>query len=189
MPKDEINSTQNSRNIRALSREQLRDILIKNWMTHDALWYGEVAQRFGMAEASPLNLRVCRQLGRIEFGRLMKTLGALTPTDMGEYRDLFEFGRQTFVPDFMDFRIEYPGNDSQVFYMLDCFAHRGMDKAGLIADYECGIFERIEGWFDAMGLRYNRTPDLSRCLKFKGGECTIAVTFHFEKSRNGFEKK
>ncbi len=189
MSRNEKESAESSRNIGALSREQLRDILIKNWMTHDALWYGEVAQRFGMAEASPLNLRVCRQLGRIEFGRLMKTLGALTPTDMGEYRELFESGRQMFVPDFMDFRIEYPGNDSQVFYMLDCFAHRGMDKAGLIADYECGIFERIEGWFDAMDLEYSRTPDLSRCLKFKGRECTITVKFQFEKNRNESEQE
>jgi hypothetical protein len=176
MSRNEKGAAESSRNIRALSREQLRNILIKNWMTHDALWYGEVAQRW-----------VCRQLGKIEFGRLMKTLGALTPTDMGEYQELFEFGRQMFVPDFMDFRIEYPGNDSQVFYMLDCFAHRGMEKAGLIADYECGIFERIEGWFDAMGLEYSRIPDLSRCLKFKGEECTITVKFQFEKSRNESE--
>ena len=29
-----------------------------------------------------------------------------------------------------------------------------MKKLGLLPEYECGIFERIEGWFDAMGLRY-----------------------------------
>ncbi|MBA7676697.1 hypothetical protein ES703_84941 [subsurface metagenome] len=55
-----------------------------------------------------------------------------------------------------------------------------MKKLGLLPDYECGIFERIEGWFEAMGLRYSRTPDLSRCLKFKGKECKITVQFHFK---------
>jgi hypothetical protein len=58
-----------------------------------------------------------------------------------------------------------------------------MKKLGLLPEYACGIFERIEGWFDAMGLRYTRTPDLSRCLKFKDKECRISVQFHFEGRR------
>jgi len=163
-----------------IDQGQLRDILIKNWMTHDALWYGEVAAKFGMAEASPMNLRVCRKLGHIEFGRLMKMVEALPPKDIQEYQELFELGKRVFFPDFISVQIDYPGNDSQVFHFLDCFAHRGMKKLGLLPDYECGIFERIEGWFDAMGLKYSRTPDLSRCLKFKGKECEIAVQFHFK---------
>ncbi|NVM26198.1 MAG: hypothetical protein HWN70_09850 [Desulfobacterales bacterium] len=132
---------------KALNREELRDILIRNWMTHDSLWYGEVASRFGMGEASPMNLRVCRSLGRIECKRLMRMVGASPPRDMVEYRELFEVGKQVLFPDFAEIRIEYPGSDSQVFNVLDCFAHRGMEKAGVLPDYECGIFERIEGWF------------------------------------------
>jgi len=165
---------------RILNPKQVRDILIKNWMTHDALWYREVANRFGMAEASPMNLRVCRGLGQIEFKRLMKMLEASSPKDIGEYRELFELGKEVFFPDFMILEITYPGNDSQVFHVSDCFAHRGMQKAGLLGDYECGIFERIEGWFDAMNLKYTRSPDLSRCLKSKGEACRIRAEFHFE---------
>jgi hypothetical protein len=165
---------------KTLDREQLRNILITNWMTHDALWYGELASRFGMTEASPMNLRVCRKLGSIEFGRLMKMAGVSPPRDMVEYREVFELGKQVFFPDFMSVEILYPEKDTQVFQVIDCFAHRGMEKAGLISDYECGIFERIEGWFDAMGLEYKRTPDLSRCLKFMGEDCTVTVKFKFE---------
>lgn len=165
--------------LKPLDRSALRDILLKNWMTHDALWYVEAAKAFGMAAASPMNLKVCRTLGRIECRRLMKSAGAAPPGNIDEYRELFEFGKQVFVPDFMKFQIEYPANDTQVFHVFDCFAHKGMQKAGLIADYECGIFERIEGWLDAMGLSYNRTPDLSRCLKFKGQECRVTFKFHF----------
>ncbi|NIO04074.1 MAG: hypothetical protein GTN74_05510 [Proteobacteria bacterium] len=165
--------------LKSLNREELRAILLRNWMTHDALWYGEVALKLGMAEASPMNLRVCRKLGTIECQRLMKTLEATPPKSFDEYRQRFEMLRNVFVPDFMHLEIEYRGKDAQVFHVLDCFAHRGMKKAGTIADYECGIFERIEGWFDAMGLKYTRTPDLSRCLKFKGKECTVTIQFHF----------
>ncbi len=34
-----------------INQHQLRDTLTKNWMTHEALWYGEVAAKFGMAKA------------------------------------------------------------------------------------------------------------------------------------------
>jgi hypothetical protein len=163
-----------------INQDQLRNILIKNWMTHDALWYGEAAAKFGMAEASPMNLRVCRKLGQIEFGRLMKLVEASSPKNIEEYQELFELGKQVFFPDFVSAQISYPDNDSQIFHFLDCFAHRGMKKLGLLPDYECGILERIEGWFDAMGLKYTRTPDLSRCLKLKGKECRITIQFHFE---------
>ena len=166
--------------LQTINKEHLRNFLIKNWMTHDALWYGEVARKFGMVEASPMNLRVCRNLGRIEFGRLMKVVDAPSPKNIDEYRELFELGKQVFFPDFATAKISYPGNNSQIFDFLDCFAYRGMKKLGLLPDYECGIFVRIEGWFDAMGLNYTRTPDLSRCLMLKGKKCRIAVRFHFE---------
>jgi hypothetical protein len=163
-----------------INRGQLKDILLRNWLTHDALWYGEVAAKFGMAEASPMNLRVCRKLGRIEFKRLMSVVEAPLPKNFEAYRKLFELGREVFVPEFITMQIDYPGDSSQVFRVSECFAHLGMKRLGLLSEYECGIFERIEGWFDAMGLRYTRTPGLSRCLKYKQEECRVTVEFHFE---------
>ena len=158
---------------------KLNPFLMKNWMTHDALWYAEAADKLGMAEASRMNLRVCRKLGQIEFKRLMHMLEAPVPVDMRAYQTLFEIGKQVFVPDFMSFDIEYPADNTQRFYVRECFAHRGMEKAGRLKDYECGIFERIAGWLDAMQLTYSLTPDLSRCLKFKGQACEVHIRFQF----------
>lgn len=162
------------------NQKQIRDILIKNWMTHDALWYAEVAHNFGMAAASPMNLRVCRKLGQIECKRLMKQVDVSPPANMIELRELFELAERVFVPDFMTFRVDYPGSDLQRVHVLDCFAYNGMHKAGLVSEYECGIFERIEGWFDAMGLAYRRNPDLGRCLKHQGKECVVTIQFKFK---------
>lgn len=114
------------------NQEQLRDILIKNWMTHDALWYGEVAKRLGMKEASPLNLRVSRELGRVECRRLMKEFNTTFPKNMAQYVELFDFVMGVFGPTFPKWEIEYPGDNIQVFRISECFAHRGMEKAGLI---------------------------------------------------------
>ena len=80
----------------------------------------------------------------------------------------------------MTFRVEYPGENMQRMHVLDCFAFNGMHKAGLVSEYECGIFERIEGWFDAMGLAYGRSPDLSRCLKHRGKDCVVTFRFKFD---------
>jgi hypothetical protein len=162
-----------------LNNDQIKDLLLRNWMTHDALWYAEVAGKYGMADASPMNLKVCRKLGQIEFRRLMKLLGASAPGNMKEYQKLFETGKNVFVPEFMSFEIGYPDENAQRYHVTECFAHRGMEKAGLLRDYECGIFERIFGWFDAMNLLYEVEPDLSRCLKFQGKECEVTVKFNF----------
>lgn len=162
-----------------LNQKQIRDILMKNWMTHDALWYTEVAHNFGMADASPMNLRVCRKLGQVECKRLMKLVDVSPPGNMMEFRELWELAEDVFVPDFMTFRVDYPAGNIQRMHVCECFAYNGMHKAGLVSEYECGIFERIEGWFDAMGLAYSRSPDLSRCLKHQGQDCVVTFRFKF----------
>lgn len=169
---------------RKLEGEDLRVFLVNNWMTHDALWYGEVASRFGMAEASPMNLRVCRSLGKIEFKRFLKATGASRPDGMRALREMFDQAWRVFVPPAFDGEVDFRADDTMVMKNAECFAHKGMVRAGLIGEYECGIFERIEGWFDAMGLDYTRTPDLSRCLKYKGEECVVTIQFRFEEKED-----
>jgi Family of unknown function (DUF6125) len=169
---------------RKLRGEDLREFLVNNWLTHDALWYGEVASRFGMAEASPMNLRVCRSLGRIEFKRFLKATGASRPGGMAAFRELFDQAWRVFGPRAFDFEVDFRADDTLVVKTRECFAHKGMVRAGVIDEYACGIFERIEGWLDAMGLDYTRTPDLSRCLKHKGEECVVNIGFRFAKTED-----
>ena len=165
--------------IRSLDETERHEYLLKNWMTHDALWYAEAAGALGMEKASPMNLRVCRKLGKIEFTRFLKQAGASMPTNLAEVKRISEAGMELLVPPFMDWAIEWTDDDRMICRVEDCFAHRGMTKFGVIDEYECGIFERIEGWLDAMELSYERTPDLSRCLKYRGEECIVTIKFNF----------
>jgi hypothetical protein len=160
--------------------KQVKDYLLTNWMTHDALWYREAASRFGMAEASPMNLRVCRSLGRIEFKRLLKGTGSNPPKDMAQVKKLYGEALRILVPPFMETEADFPRDDKILFKTRSCFAHKGMTEAGLIDEYECGIFERIKGWFDAMELDYTLSPDLSRCLKYRGKACHVTVQVRFD---------
>ena len=163
-----------------MNGEQVKDYLLKNWMTHDALWYREAASRFGMSEASPMNLRVCRSLGRIEFKRLMKATGSNSPKGMAQLKKLYEAALRILVPPFMETEVDFQRDNAILFKTRTCFAHEGMTEAGLIDEYECGIFERIKGWFDAMEVDYTLRPDLSRCLKYRGQKCHVTVDFHFK---------
>jgi len=119
---------------KSLNKSQVRDLLLKNWMTHDALWYAEVALKLGMEEASPMNLRVCRKLGQIEYKRLLKMVNTSPPDDMEQFRTLCKIGRQVFVPDFMSLEIAYPDSNLLRIHVLECFAHRGMEKAGQLSE-------------------------------------------------------
>ena len=166
--------------LKEMNPDQVKDYLLTNWMTHDALWYREAASRFGMSEASPMNLRVCRSLGRIEFKRLLKATGSKLPRDMAQLEKLYEEARRILVPPFMEMEVDFQRDDSILFKTQSCFAHKGMTEAGLIDEYECGIFERVRGWFDAMEVDYTLSPDLSRCLKYRGQECHVTFAFHFK---------
>jgi hypothetical protein len=165
---------------RRMNRTQVKDYLLTNWMTHDALWYREAASRFGMTEASPMNLRVCRSLGRIEFKRLLRGTGSNPPNDIAQLKNLYEEAQRILVPPFMETEVDFQPHSKILFKTRTCFAHKGMTEVGLIDEYECGIFERIKGWFDAMGVDYRLSPDLSRCLKYMGKECHVTVEFHFD---------
>ena len=62
-------------------------------------------------------------------------------------------------------------NQSIIFHTTKCFAFEGITKLGVISDYECGIFERIEGWFDYFKINYTKEPDDLACLMHKNGTC------------------
>ncbi len=65
--------------------------------------------------------------------------------------------------------------------MQNCWAYNGIKQIGVIDQYECGIFERIEGWFNCLNIDYDVTPQLEGCLMHSNGKCYRNYTFFFEK--------
>lgn len=143
-------------------------------MSHDALWLNHVAQRFGMEAANELNRQVCRAIGRVDAQRLAKALGVVRIETMGDYLSFFQAGVALYAPSAIAVRTEVEGN-LQRFHVSRCFAYEGIVKAGMAQVYECGIFERILGWLDALGLRYTHDPPIGRCLMVLGQECRRTI--------------
>jgi hypothetical protein len=57
-----------------VSREQIRDLLAKGWLTHDGMWFDQVARARGLAEANRLNRAAIRAMAPFEVSRLSEAL-------------------------------------------------------------------------------------------------------------------
>lgn len=71
----------------------------------------------------------------------------------------------------MEFECTVPGTNGIHWKLNHCFAHDGIQKMGVIAQCECGIFERMRGWFDALGVPYRISPESDGCTMHPEGRC------------------
>lgn len=58
-----------------LDKTGILDLLVKNWMTHDAMWFATVVKYCGIVQANLLNRAALRALARVEAKRLQQAFG------------------------------------------------------------------------------------------------------------------
>jgi hypothetical protein len=163
----------------SLSFDTQKDLLVKGWMSHDARWFMAVAENFGIDAANRLNQFVCREIGRVEMKRFMKSLPLSPPKDMEEYLNLKKAALSLYGSDLAEYEIKILDHQSYQMHLKRCFAHENIVRAGIEKNYECGIFARLQGWIDAQGLGHELTPPLGKCMKVLGEECCYTVTLQF----------
>ena len=160
--------------------KELRELLLKCWMTHDGMWFNHCRLELGMAVANRLNKAANRSLAAIEAKRVMKAAGLEAVRSFEDLAALFEAMNQTVVGDFMGFAFSLgPENTLHCAMEGKCFALEGMRKMGVESEYECGIFNRVEGWFDALGLSWEVTPRILGCMLLDQGLCRRTYRFSF----------
>ena len=156
------------RKIDDLTREEIRDLLGKGWLTHDGMWFYSASRALGVDKANALNKAAIKSQAPLELGRAMKILG------MEEFRtfdELKEFMVETLrltlpASVFEKFRLSFPRKNLLHWEWAEqeCFAYKGMKQMGTVDDYRCGVMYRIECWFETLGIRYRIDPKLDRCL-------------------------
>jgi len=156
-----------------------KDLLIKGWMSHDARWYMAVAKHFGMDAANRLNQYVCREIGRVEMRRYMKTFALSPAKDLKEYLTLMRSAISLYGPNLIEYEIKTLDDESYEMHLKRCFAFENIVRAGIEDRCECGIFARLQGWIDAQGLEHELTPPLGKCMMVLGKECRYKITLHF----------
>ena len=153
------------------NQKELHELVLKCWMTHDAMWFYNCLQEFGIEKANKINKAAIRGLAAIEINRIRKAFGIEKIVSSGDLRRLMEAGFGTLTGEFMGFEYSFPSENAVHWEMKRCFAHAGMTRLGVIDRYECGVIYRVTSWFDNVGLKYELRPQVDRCIMHTDGAC------------------
>ncbi len=163
-----------------MDAKQLTELLNKNWMTHDAMWFLHCMQECGMEKTNKINRAAVRSMAMIEAMRLSRALGMEKVANYEDFKKLFQAAADLVMPDFMKFSYSFLEDGVIHAEWQSCFAHDGMKKIGMIDQYECGIFERIEGWLDALKIHYTVSPLVQGCMMHNEGQCYRDYRLQFD---------
>ena len=154
-----------------LTPEQKERLLRNIWLLQDGRWFLKSVERFGFDTATELNLGVVKSIARTEMKQL------LAETDFGEVRNikdlqaLMETAALLYFP--QEHKYEFKVVDSNTFigYVLECYVHKMVSKAGTTAIHQCAAKLRFDSWCQAMGLdgEVINERDTSNC----NGSCEI----------------
>ena len=150
---------------------QIKELLNKGWMTHDAMWFYNCLQEVGIEKTNKINRAAVRAMAAVEMKRMQKALGMTKITNFDELRKLFETSMMIVSGDFMKYRFEFPGNNIIHSEWISCFAYNGIKALGVIDTYECGIMDRIEAWWDTIGVKWEVEPKVTYCMMNAEGRC------------------
>jgi hypothetical protein len=167
--------------LKALNKQELKEILIKNWMTHDAMWFYYCLQECGIEQTNKINKAAIRAMGMIEIKRIQKAVGVDKVETFEDFKSLVKIAFQTLTGDFMDFTYSFPSENILHGEWKSCFAYNGIKQIGAIDQYQCGIMERIYAWLNGLGIKYSVSPQVEGCMMHTDGKCFRDITFSFDK--------
>jgi hypothetical protein len=168
--------------MKSLKKRELQEILVKNWMTHDAMWFYHCLQEVGIERTNKINRAAVRAMGMIEIRRIQKALGMGKVETFEDLKLLLGATWDIVKGDFMKSSYGFPSENVLHGEMENCFAYDGIKQMGVIEQYQCGIFERIYAWFDGLGIKYSVSPQVEGCMMHTDGKCFRDIGFTFDNS-------
>ena len=167
-----------------LEKSELISLLNKCWMTHDGMWFYHCLQEFGIEKTNAINKAAIRSLAPIEVNRIRRFLGLKNEhiETFEEFKVFFAGASELCIPDFMNATMSFPGENilHWEFKPEGCFAYKGMQRIGVIDDYECGVIYRIECWIKSMGIKFDVNPKITKCLMRANARCSGDFILYFE---------
>lgn len=161
-----------------------RDLLVKTWMTHDAMWFGQAVMRHGIDEANEMNCGAVRSMGAVEAKRVIRLLGLPSIACPADLRRFFDAAIALVIPSFMAFEAAWAADSTSVtFHITRCFAHDGVEALGVLDEYRCGIYPRMYGWLDTLGVGFEVVPDKVGCVWSGDDGCHRTLSFTFPAPR------
>ncbi|MDT8272251.1 MAG: DUF6125 family protein [Desulfomonilia bacterium] len=159
----------------------VKEHLIKNWMTHDGMWFYHCLQTMGIEETNRINKAAIRSLAALEIKRALKLfdVDAGSITTFERLKDVIDAAFSVSTGDFMKFSYTFPRENTMhwEFPGRDCFAYQGMQRLGVLESYECGVIYRVQCWIENLGIHYTVSPEIRGCLMHATGDCSGDVRF------------
>ncbi|MFX1277474.1 MAG: hypothetical protein ACFFAT_20845 [Promethearchaeota archaeon] len=148
-------------------------------MTHDGMWFFHCLQECGIEITNKINKAAVKSLAKIEIKRIQDAFNIERIKSFGDLQDIIKDALDVFKADFMGFKYLFPVKNHMHCEMDKCWAYDGIKRLGVIDEYECGIFDRIDSWLDNLGIKYNVSPIIENCLMNVNGRCYRDYTFYF----------
>jgi hypothetical protein len=164
-----------------METNDLKELLIKSWMTHDGMWFYHCFQECGIEKTNKINKAAVKSMAKIEIKRIQKVFGIEKIEIFEDLQNIMEKTMQVFKANFMEFKHTFPAKNQLHCEMDNCWAYNGIVRMGVIDKYQCAIFSRIEGWFRALEIDYDVKPPVNGCLMHTQGICSRDYNFFFEK--------
>ncbi len=162
-----------------IDKRELRELLNKCWMTHDAMWFVNCLEEFGIEKTNKINRAAVKDMAIIEANRMKKIFSIEKIDTFEEFKTFYKRGVEILTADFMDFIHTFPSENLLRWDVQSCFAYDGVNNIGVIDQYECGIFERIKGWLEALDIKYSIAPEVNGCMMHTDGRCYREFRLYF----------
>ena len=159
--------------------EEVQDLLVRCWMTHDGMWFYHCFSEFGAAKASELNLRAIESLSHFEVRRVCRAVGLDSVRTLADFDLFWRAAEDLVLADFMGGDMTRPEPGIMRVDWKKCFAYEGLTRIGAIEDYRCGVYHRLEEWFRRLELDFEARPAFERCQMLETGRCRREYRFKF----------
>jgi hypothetical protein len=167
--------------MKLLEKDARKELLVKNWMTHDAMWFYHCLQECGIEKTNRINRAAVRDMAAIEIKRIQKAVDAGNLDTWDEFKRFFEITMGIATGKFMKYTYSLPARNIMHGEWKSCFAYEGVKALGVIDSYECGIMLRIDTWLDTLGVKYEVKPKVTGCMMHTDGKCFRDYRFFFDK--------
>lgn len=165
----------------SLSKNELKEILNKNWMTHDAMWFYNCLQEFGIEKTNKINKAAIRNMAAIEIKRIQKLVGAEQINSFDEFKSFFDAAMEIATGRFMKYKYSISDKNLMRGQWDSCFAYEGVKALGVIDRYECGVMLRINTWLNTLGIKFEVEPEVNGCIMHTDGKCFFEYRFFFDR--------
>ena len=160
-----------------LPAETREDLIRRAWYSHDARWYMLVAREFGFEVANRLNHAAVRAIGELEATRLARATGTSPARSVDDFLAFMDGGRQIYVaPPLIELAARKTSEHEYEIDITRCFVAQNITKAGIGDQYECAVFDRVQGWHNALGIPLAEEPPATHCPAIRGAACHRSMT-------------